>query len=172
MRLQIPVMADFAGWVSVRAHSQTFLKPWEPTWPKNDLTRSAFRLRLRHYQRDRREGHAYPFFIRREADDALIGGITLSNIRRGAAQTGTTGYWIGMDYQRCGYMQCALTALTRYAFHELGLHRVEAACMPDNLASINLLRKCGFAEEGFAKSYLRINGQWRDHVLFALTGDK
>ncbi len=169
VRLQPPRLSDFTIWAQVRADSRSFLRLWEPTWPKDDLTRTAFRKRVRHYQRDRREDHAYPFFIWREADDALVGGITLSNIRRGAAQTGTTGYWIGAPYQRLGYMEAALTALTRHAFHHLGLHRVEAACMPDNKASMSLLRKCGFSEEGYAKEYLRINGQWRDHVLFALT---
>ncbi len=169
VRLQPPAMADFADWARIRADSRAFLKPWEPTWPKDDLTRAAFRKRLRHYQRDRREDHAYPYFIWREADHMLVGGITLSNIRRGAAQTGTAGYWIGAAYQRQGYMLAALVGLTRHAFERLGLHRIEAACMPDNEASMSLLRKCGFVEEGYARDYLRINGQWRDHVLFALT---
>lgn len=169
VRLQPPHMTDYAEWARLRAESREFLKPWEPVWPKDDLTRTAFRRRVRLYQRDRREDHAYPFFIRREDDDTLVGGITLSNVRRGAAQTGTTGYWIGAPYQRCGYMEAALNALTRHAFERLGLHRVEAACMPDNEASKTLLIKCGFAEEGYAKAYLRINGEWRDHILFALT---
>ena len=169
VRLHPPSMADFPSWARLRAESRTFLKPWEPTWPKDDLTRAAFRKRLRLYQRDRREDHAYPFFIRRQKDKILVGGITLSNIRRGAAQTGTAGYWIGAAFQRQGYMQAALNALCRHAFDRLGLHRVEAACMPDNQASMNLLRKCGFTEEGYARQYLRINGQWRDHVLFSLT---
>lgn len=172
VRLQVPAMADFPAWARLRADSRNFLKPWEPSWPKDDLTRAAFRKRLRHYQRDRREDHAYPFFIWREAGNALVGGITLSNVRRGAAQTGTMGYWIGAVHQRQGHMQEALCALSRYAFDRLGLHRVEAACMPDNEASISLLRKCGFAEEGYARNYLRINGQWRDHVLFALSTDR
>ena len=111
---------------------------------------------------------AYPFFVFRTSDGALTGGITLSNIRRGVAQMGSVGYWCGLPYARQGQTLAAVRALTLFAFRSLALHRLEAACIPDNDPSRKLLAKAGFTEEGFAKAYLKINGVWRDHVLFGL----
>jgi [ribosomal protein S5]-alanine N-acetyltransferase len=98
----------------------------------------------------------------------MLGGVTLSNLRRGVAQSASLGYWIGESYKRQGYMTESLAAALNLAFVRLGLHRVEAACLPDNKASRALLLKCGFEEEGYAREYLRINGRWQDHLLFAI----
>lgn len=166
--LRPPRASDYAEWRELRAVSRTFLQPWEPTWPADDLSRGAFRRRLLAYARDREIGVAYPFFVFRASDDALTGGITLSNVRRGVAQMGSVGYWCGKPYTRQGLTLGAVTALSDFAFRTLGLHRLEAACIPENQASRDLLRKAGFAEEGQAKAYLKINGAWRDHVLFGL----
>lgn len=160
-------MGDYEQWANLRLTSRDFLTPWEPIWPANDLTRSAFRSRIRHYWRDIDDDAAYPFFIFRASDETLVGAVTLSNVRRGVAQTGTLGYWIGAPHARQGYMTSAVRLVTGFAFHQLGLHRVEAACLPHNQASIGLLQKCGFAQEGLARGYLRIAGEWRDHLLFA-----
>ena len=111
---------------------------------------------------------AYPFFIFRAHDDVLTGGITLSNIRRGVAQMGSIGYWCGRPYARQGLTLAAVRAVSDFAFRTLGLHRLEAACIPENEPSRRLLAKAGFAEEGFAPAYLKINGEWRDHRLFGL----
>lgn len=165
--LRPPRTGDYAEWRDLRARSRAFLQPWEPTWPADDLTRAAFRRRLTAYARDREAGTAYSFFVLQQADGALTGGITLSNIRRGVAQMGTVGYWCGEPYARRGLTLAAARALSRFAFDTLGLHRLEAACLPHNAASRRLLAKAGFEEEGFAKAYLKINGVWRDHVLFA-----
>ncbi len=166
VRLRPPRAADYPEWRELRAVSRAFLQPWEPTWPADDLSRAAFRRRLVAYARDREVGAAYPFFVVRAADDTLTGGITLSNIRRGVAQTGSVGYWCGKPFARNGHTLAAVRALGDFAFRTLGLHRLEAACIPDNLPSRRLLVKAGFAEEGYAKAYLKINGDWRDHVLF------
>ena len=166
--LRPPRIADYSEWRDLRSVSRPFLQPWEPTWPADDLGRAAFRRRLIAYARDREAGVAHPFFVFRNADDALTGGITLSNIRRGVAQMGSLGYWCGRPYARQGHTQAAVAALTEFAFRTLGLHRLEAACIPDNHASRRLLEKAGFAEEGYARAYLKINGVWRDHVLFGL----
>ena len=115
-----------------------------------------------------RQGSGYSFLIFRKEDDCLMGGATLSNIRRGVAQTASLGYWIGQSYSRRGYMTEALSLLLDFGFEHLGMHRVEAACLPNNDASKALLLKLGFAEEGFARQYLRINGAWQDHLLFAI----
>ena len=166
--LRPPRASDFAEWREVRAASRSFLQPWEPIWPSDDLSRAAYRRRLMAYARDRDLGAAYPFFVMRAADDALTGGITLSNVRRGVAQMGSVGYWCGKPYVRQGLTLAAVRALTDFAFRSLGLHRLEAACIPDNAPSRRLLGKAGFVEEGYARAYLKINGAWRDHVLFGL----
>lgn len=169
--LRTPQPVDYQPWAELRAESRAFLTPWEPTWSRDDLTRAAFRRRLKHYARDIREDLAYPFFIFRTADDALLGGVTVSNIRRGVAQTASIGYWIGRPHARQGHMTAAIRALIPFAIDTLSLHRVEAACLPTNVASMRLLEKCGFEREGYARRYLRINGAWQDHVLFALLSE-
>jgi ribosomal-protein-alanine N-acetyltransferase len=169
--LRAPQMFDFHAWASLRAASREFLTPWEPIWPTDDLTRGAFRRRVRRYVRDIREDQAYPLFVYRKSDDALVGGLTLSNIRRGVAQACSLGYWVGAPHARRGYMSRAVAASVPFVFETLQLHRLEAACLPANTASIGLLRKCGFVEEGYARRYLRINGVWQDHVLFAMLAE-
>jgi len=167
--LRPPRAGDFAEWRELRAQSRAFLQPWEPTWPADDLSRAAFRRRLMAYARDREAGLAYPFFVFRASDDALTGGITLSNVRRGVAQMGSVGYWCGRPFTRQGLTLGAVRGLCEFAFRTLALHRLEAACIPQNAPSRDLLGKAGFAEEGFAQAYLKINGAWRDHVLFGRT---
>jgi ribosomal-protein-alanine N-acetyltransferase len=107
----------------------------------------------------------------RKDDDSLMGGCTLSNVRRGVTQCCALGYWIGERFARQGYMFDAVRALVPFVFSTLGLHRIEAACLPSNEPSKNLLIKAGFRHEGLARGYLQINGEWRDHVLFALLAD-
>jgi ribosomal-protein-alanine N-acetyltransferase len=169
--LRAPQSGDFADWAALRETSRDFLVPWEPTWPPDDLTRSAFRRRLKRYAEDQRGDLAYAFLIFRSEDNAMVGGLTLANIRRGVAQAGSIGYWIGAPYARKGYMTAAVRALIPYGFTTLRLHRLEAACIPDNTASIRLLEKTGFRREGYARSYLCINGTWQDHLLYARIKD-
>lgn len=167
VRLRAPAAHDHADWARLREESRDFLQPWEPMWARDELTRAAYRRRLRRYARESREDRAYPFFIFRAEDDALVGGATLSNLRRGVAQTCVLGYWMGAPYAGRGYMTAAVRALVGFAFGDLALHRIEAACLPHNAASRRLLEKAGFQVEGFARRYLRIAGDWQDHVLFA-----
>ena len=170
--LRPPQMGDYPEWAALREASRDFLTPWEPTWPADDLTRASFRRRIRRYFEDQRGDLAYPFFIFRRNDDALLGGLTLANVRRGCAQACTLGYWMGRDYAQRGYMTAAVRAMIPFAFGTLRLHRIEAACIPANAASIKLLERTGFQREGFARQYLCINGMWQDHLLFArLQGD-
>jgi ribosomal-protein-alanine N-acetyltransferase len=165
--LRPPHTGDFTEWVILRETSRSFLVPWEPTWPSDDLTRGAFRRRLKRYAEDQRSDLAYAFLIFRSDDNAMVGGLTIANIRRGVAQAGSVGYWIGAPFARKGYMTAAVRALIPYSFTALRLHRLEAACIPDNAASIRLLEKTGFTREGYARSYLCINGVWQDHLLYA-----
>jgi len=169
--LRTPQMGDFPAWAQLREASRAFLTPWEPTWPLDDLTRSAFRRRIRRYLQDIREDTAYPFFVFRTEDGALLGGITLSNVRRGVTQSTSLGYWIGETFARQGFMGAAVGAVVPFVFDQLRLHRLEAACLPSNTASIRLLEKVGFTREGFARRYLRINGVWQDHFLYAMLSE-
>ena len=169
VRLRAPRWRDYESWADLRRLSRDFLQPWEPVWPEDDLQRSAFRRRLAAYAREIDSGGAYPFFIFRQSDDALVGGVTLSNVRRGVAQMATVGYWIGQPHAGQGYMSAAMRPLLGFAFGSIGLHRVEAACVPENTASHRLLLKSGFQQEGLARAYLKINGSWRDHLLFGMT---
>lgn len=169
--LRTPQIGDFQSWSALREKSRAFLTPWEPSWPQDDLTRSAFRRRLKRYQRDLREDLAYPFFIFDAETDNLAGGVTLSNVKRGVAQSASVGYWAGQPYSGKGYLTRAMRCLIPFAFDSLRLHRLEAACLPSNDASISLLKRCGFVREGYARSYLCINGIWQDHLLFGLLRD-
>jgi [ribosomal protein S5]-alanine N-acetyltransferase len=169
--LRVPQSGDFAEWAALRETSRAFLVPWEPTWPTDDLTRGAFRRRLKRYAEDLRNDLAYAFLIFRSEDNALVGGLTLANIRRGVAQAGSIGYWVGAPFAHKGYMTAAMRALVPFCFTTLRLHRLEAACIPSNTASVRLLEKTGFQREGYARRYLCINGEWQDHLLYARLKD-
>jgi [ribosomal protein S5]-alanine N-acetyltransferase len=169
--LRTPQMTDFEEWAALRETSREFLTPWEPTWPIDDLTRGAFRRRIKRYAEDLRSDQGYAFLIVRCTDGALVGGLTLANIRRGVAQAGSIGYWIGLPYIRQGYMSAAVRAIIPFAFASLRLHRLEAACIPTNTGSIKLLEKTGFVREGYAREYLCINGAWQDHLLYGQLND-
>jgi ribosomal-protein-alanine N-acetyltransferase len=169
--LRTPQVTDYSEWVALRETSRDFLTPWEPTWPADDLSRSAFRRRIRRYAEDLRTDQGYAFLILRSSDDALVGGLTLANIRRGVAQAGSLGYWMGKPFARHGYMTAAVRAAIPFAFSTLRLHRLEAACIPTNNGSIKLLEKTGFVREGYARDYLCINGIWQDHLLYGRLKD-
>jgi len=168
VRLRLPVWQDYAEWAALREESRAFLEPWEPQWAPDELTQSAFRHRLRrsHYEYD--QGTGISFFVFETEDGRLAGGISLSNIRHGVAQSASIGYWMGERYAGQGLMHEALRLVIPFAFDRLRLHRLEAACIPGNTRSMRLLEKAGFQREGLLRSYLRINGVWQDHHLYAL----
>lgn len=165
--LRTPLMSDFSDWASLRERSRHFLTPWEPTWPPQDLTRGSFRRRMRRYTRDMRDDLAYPFFVFSRDGRVLLGGLSLSNIRRGVTQAASLGYWMGQPYAGKGYMTEAVRTLLPYAHGPLGVRRIEAACLPANIPSMRLLERTGFHREGHAREYLCINGRWEDHLLYA-----
>ncbi len=165
--LRPPTHADFAAWTALRAESADFLRPWEPTWASDHLSRKAFTNRVYWANRSISGGTAIPVFLLRREDERLLGAITLDNIRRGPAQSATLGYWVGQPFARRGYMREAIGAVVHHAFERMDISRVEAACLPENVASRGLLERSGFKYEGVAQSYLQINGRWRTHVLYA-----
>lgn len=165
--LRPPQQRDFEAWARLRRESRDFLVPWEPSWSRDHLTARAFRNRVTWAERVIRSGEALPLFLFARDGHDLVGGITLSNVRRQPAQAGTLGYWIGEPFARRGYMAEALAAVREHAFGVLDLSRLEAACLPENTASRRLLERCAFKYEGVAQAYLQINGRWRNHVLYA-----
>lgn len=169
--LRAPAERDWRAYVEVRAASRMFLEPWEPTWPPDALGREAYFRRLNRYAADWRDGVGHSFFIFGNDDDALLGGISMSNVRRGVAQCGTLGYWIGEPHARQGYMNEALQLIVEFCFGQLGLHRIEAACLPHNKASQKLLQRADFTQDGYARKYLKIQGEWQDHLLFSLLAE-
>ncbi len=167
LTLRLPKPNDYPQWSSLRQSSREFLEPWEPTWAADHLSKRAFSERVRWARNSAAEGSALPFFLVRQIDEAVVGGITLDQIRYGPSQRGNLGYWVGREYARQGFMKEAIEAVVHHAFNELGLSRIEAACLPSNTASRRLLEKAGFKYEGVAQSYLQINGRWQNHVLYA-----
>lgn len=165
--LRAPSVDDYAVWAVLRMESREFLTPWEPTWNEDDLTRNAFRLRAKRAAREISTDEAYSLFVFESQSETLLGGLTLGLIRRGVAQACTLGYWTGQRHAGKGHMTEAVRGALRFAFSELALHRVEAACLPNNEPSRRLLERVGFQSEGLARAYLKINGVWADHLLYA-----
>lgn len=162
---------DWRSWADIREQSREFLVPWEPTWPPDALTREAYVRRLRRQATEWRDDLSYTFLTFAQGTEQVVGGIGLTNVRRGVAQMGSMGYWVGQAYARRGYTSEAARLMLSFAFGQLGLHRIEAACLPTNMASRGVLEKVGFIREGYARAYLRIDGKWADHVLYAILRD-
>tara|TARA_R110002073_G_scaffold306640_1_gene475963 strand:- start:1790 stop:2368 length:579 start_codon:yes stop_codon:yes gene_type:complete len=168
IRLSVPTLEDYESWAKLRGASRSHTEPWEPAWTADELSRSAFKRRLERYQIDRQSGAGYPFFVFRSRDNVLLGACNLNNVRRGVQQSADIGYWIGTPYIRQGHTRMAVRRIMAFAFDTLGLHRVEAACRPENKASRKLLKSVGFQFEGRARAFLNIAGEWHDHDRFAL----
>lgn len=165
--LRLPQHGDYRPWAELREESRDFLVPWEPVWSADHLARKSFTNRVYWSARAEAGGTALPVFLTRRSDGLLLGALTLDNIRRGPAQAGTIGYWIGARHARRGYMREAIAAVVHHAFTMMDLSRIEAACLPENTPSRGVLEKSGFKYEGVAQSYLQINGRWRNHVLYS-----
>ena len=169
VRLRQPRFSDYEQWHRLREESREHLTRWEPDWAEEETTFAAYKERVKSYIRATKRGVGVPFFMFRQSDDTLIGGVNLINIIRGACQSASLGYWTGEQYTRCGYGQAGVQAIVDHGISTLGLNRIEAACQPDNLPSRALLEKLSFHQEGYAQEYLYINGAWRDHMIYAMT---
>ena len=171
VHLRPPRSVDYGPWAELRAASRAHLGTWEPSWVRDELTKSGFRRRLRFYDREVRDDRGYAFLLFSTGNDTLIGGVTLSNVRRGVSQSAMLGYWLGAPYVGKGYMTRAVHAILPFVFGTLNLHRLEAATQPNNRSSIGVLERNGFRREGLLKGYLKINGAWQDHFLYARTAE-
>ena len=166
--LRPPKRRDALKWQKLRMSSKRFLVPWEPSWDASSCSRRTF---LRYFKNSNylaNMDRAYSFLIFKIDDKTLLGGVNVGNVRRGVAQSASLGYWIGVNHARNGYMKEALQILIPTLFIDLRLNRLEAATLEENIASRNLLKKIGFKKEGVLRKYLKINGTWRDHVLYGL----
>lgn len=169
--LRAPRSSDYEAWQNLRGRSRAFLTPWEPNWTDDELGRTSYRLRLRRYRLDARQRTGYTYFVFDREGSVLMGGLTLGRIQQGVAQTGTLGYWMGQSFAGQGVMSQAVNVVSSFAFDVLRLHRLEAACLPRNAASIRLLEKSGFTREGYLRQYLKIAGVWEDHLLYSLLAE-
>ncbi len=168
MGLRALAFGDGRAWREIRARNAAWLTPWEATVPPGDGSApQTFRALVRDLRRQAKEGRALPFAV--TVDGVFVGQLTVNNIVGGSARWGSVGYWIDRRYAGRGVMPTAVALATDYCLFQRGLHRVEIAIRPENTASLRIVEKLGFTEVGYAPRYLHINGDWRDHRLFAIT---
>jgi ribosomal-protein-alanine N-acetyltransferase len=158
-----PTPEDREEFLALTRASEAFHRPWGD-WPK---TPERFDAYLASRQAPSDDG----FLVCDRASHAILGAVNLNCVVRGLFQSAYLGYWVGAPYAGRGYMTEGLNLVTRFAFGELGLHRLEANIQPANVASLRLVRACGFRMEGFSPRYLKIGGEWRDHERWALLAD-
>ncbi|MTI09235.1 GNAT family N-acetyltransferase [Curvivirga aplysinae] len=168
LHIRPPVKSDMDDWIDIRVRNLDFLRPWEPQRPASFLTKRGYINYIASLHANWEAGRGASFFIIDNETDALMGGVNMNNIRRGVVQSANVGYWLGEEFTQQGFMFEALGLCLNYAFNVQNLHRIEAACLTENTASRRLLEKIGFSEEGLARKYLCINGQWQDHVTYAI----
>ena len=166
--LRSPHKRDHAEWQRLREGSREHLERWEPRWSEHEFTPRSFRRRIRWYAEGARRDTSYTFFVCLKESGRMVGGVTLDAVRRGTTQRAVLGYWLAEEETGNGYMTEAVRALLNFAFRDLKLHRVEAASIPENVASVRVLERTGFEREGYMRSYIRIDGRWEDHLLFAV----
>ncbi|KAA9393734.1 GNAT family N-acetyltransferase [Kocuria coralli] len=164
---------DRAEWDSVRWHNREWLAPWEATHPEPSEQPKSFGRFIRDQNRDARAGGGLPWLIT-ERNPAtgrrdLIGQLTVSSITRGAFQSASIGYWVDGRQAGRGIAPMAVAMATDYCFGPAGLHRIQISIRPENAASLRVVEKLGFREEGYSRDYLHIAGAWADHRCFALT---
>ena len=165
--LRHPKWADYEAWSSLRENSREHLSPWEPSWNPDHLLRRNYKHRLSVLKKQVGNGDGVFFHIFRKPGDHFIGAVNVMNIQRNAAQSAQLGYWLGEGFSGQGHGRAAVKRVCEFCFADLGLHRLEAAVRPDNDRSIALLDAIGFRAEGTARGYLKIDGQWRDHIIYA-----
>ncbi len=170
IRLATLVDADYDSWLAVRTRCRSWLVPWEPRskgapFAPEDAASFAARCGMRERERQLGTGFGFGVFL----EDRFAGEITLSSIQRGPFQNGTIGYWIDQDLAGLGLVPEAVVVVLQFAFETLRLHRIEVAIIPRNASSRRVVEKLGLRSEGVALGFLEINGEWEDHVRYAMT---
>jgi [ribosomal protein S5]-alanine N-acetyltransferase len=161
---------DRKAWREARERNRDWLRPWDATSPAGTHPPRTFGSMVRHTERQAAAGQAMPFVI--EIDGVLVGQVTVNNVVRGSAQFASIGYWIDQDHAGRGLMTRAVAMAIDHCFFVLKLHRVDVAIRPENTASLRVVEKLGITEYGFAPRFLHIDGDWRDHRLFAITREE
>jgi ribosomal-protein-alanine N-acetyltransferase len=163
--------SDRRAWEEVRARNASWLIRWEATRPPGSPARPVtFRGMVRDLRRQAKQGRCLPFAL--VIDGSLAGQVTVNNIVGGSAMFASVGYWIDQRHAGKGHVPVAVALAADHCFFRLGLHRIEIAIRPENTASLRVVEKLGFPEYGYAPRFLHIDGDWRDHRLFALTAEE
>jgi len=173
VRLATLVESDYEAWLAVRARCRDWLVPWEPRSKGAPLApedAASFSARCGMRERERQLGSGFGFGI--FLDGRFAGEITLSSIQRGPFQNGSIGYWIDEELAGSGLIPEAVVVLLQFSFETLRLHRIEVAIIPRNTASRRVTEKLGLRAEGVALGFLEINGEWEDHVRYAMTAEE
>lgn len=160
---------DRAAWNEIKTRNKLWLSPWQATNPDGIPFDPTYSEVLRQFKKSARNGNAYAFAI--EVDGHLVGQITLGNVIWGSLKEAYIGYWIDETYANRGIVTTALALLTQYSLTEAGLHRIEVSIRPENAASLRVVEKLGFINEGLRPRFLHIDGDWRDHLIFVLTSE-
>jgi ribosomal-protein-alanine N-acetyltransferase len=159
---------DASAWKAARRASADWLKPWDATVPPGGAERpNTFRQLVRRLDQLARSGQCMPFAI--EVGGRFAGQVTVNNIVRGSAQFASVGYWLDREFAGRGVMPLAVALVIDHCFHAAGLHRIEIAIRPENSNSLRVVEKLGIKEFGYAPRFLHIDGEWRDHRLYAIT---
>jgi ribosomal-protein-alanine N-acetyltransferase len=164
-------LRDASEWYGLRRRNQQWLAPWEATIPESaSAAPFSFTSMVRRLRRDARDGRVLPFVV--TYDGRLVGQLTVAHLIWGSLRSASLGYWIDRDHAGRGIIPTAVALVTDHCFRVVGLHRIEVAMRPENLASRRVVEKLGFRFEGVRPRYLHIDGDWRDHLVFALNEDE
>ncbi len=161
--------SDKSSWNEIKQRNNQWLSPWDATNPDGITTPPNFNDVLRQAKKSAKNGNAFMFAI--EIDDHLVGQITLGNVIWGSLREAYIGYWIDESYANRGIVTTSVALLTQFSLQELGLHRIEVSIRPENAASLRVVEKIGFINEGMRPRFLHIDGDWRDHFIFVLTSE-
>jgi ribosomal-protein-alanine N-acetyltransferase len=171
LRLRPLAVSDRRAWRRVRQRNDARLSRWDATTPPGaDARPRTFRAMVRAMHREARAGRQLPFAL--EYDGEFVGQLTVNNVTRGSAQFASIGYWIDERYAGRGLVTRAVAMAVDHCFFVMHLHRIEIAIRPENAASLRVVEKLGIQEYGLALRYLHIDGDWRDHRLFAITREE
>ena len=173
--LRPPRATDVAEARRVLRRNADHHRPWSPAPPPGEDPSSLTEISkaILRQRREWKRGESFIFYVTEVDDDsAILGRVAFTGVTRGAFQNAYMGYFIDVSHQAKGLMTEAVTLATTFAFDAVRLHRVQAAVMPSNGASLRVLEKAGYRREGVAERYLQIAGRWETHILFATTTEE
>jgi ribosomal-protein-alanine N-acetyltransferase len=171
VELRLPEPEDAEAFLELVVRNRDHFRPYEPRRPPAYFTLGGQHEQIAAARRQAQGGERYEYGVFEVHGGELVGRISLGGISRGALQNAYLGYGIDVGHSGRGYATQAVTLAVEVAFRDLGLHRVQAAVVPENKPSARVLEKVGFREEGLARRYLFLDGQWKDHRMFALVKD-